>query len=436
MKRARLRQRSPIVRILSPLRDFLETEASGAILLAAGAVSALLWANTPWGSSYEHLWRSRAAISVAGHTLRLDLRHWVNDGLMTIFFFVVGLEIKREVTDGHLASRRAALLPGAAALGGMLVPVAVYLAIAGSSAPRGWAIPMATDIALAVGVLAVAGDRIPGSLRAFLLGLAIVDDVGAIVVIAVAYSSKVHFGWILAAGLGALAAIACKRMGVYSTWIFVVIGCITWLSLHEANIHPTLAGVVMGLLAPSTPRLQPELIDSEALADVSHVGAARETSHLARGSVSVVEWLQHVLHPWTSFAIVPVFALANSGIKISTDGLADAARSPITWGVFFGLAVGKPLGVVFATHATIRGGLADRPGAAAPRQMLGIGAAAGIGFTVALFITELAFTDAVDRSNAKLAVLVASVLAAAMSSIVLRTGRIVRPHPPEDVVST
>jgi len=435
MNRAR-RQRSPIVRMLSPLRDFLETETSGAVLLATGALAALVWANTPWSSSYESLWSSRAVVSIAGHALELDLRHWVNDGLMTIFFFVVGLEIKRELTDGHLASRRAAFLPGAAALGGMLIPVGLYLAIAGSSAPRGWAIPMATDIALAVGVLAVAGDRIPASLRAFLLGLAIVDDIGAIAVIAIAYSSHIQIGWIAAASLAVLAAATLKRFGVYFTWIYVVLGCTLWLSLHNANIHPTLAGVAMGLLAPSTPRLHPELIDSNALADISDADAARETSQLARGSVSVVEWLQHVLHPWTSFAIVPIFAFANSGIMISTDGLTEAARSAITWGVFIGLVAGKPLGIVLATRVSIRAGLADHPADAAPRQLLGVGIAAGIGFTVALFITELAFDDPTDRSNAKLAVLLASIVAAATSTLMLRGGRAGVVHPPEDDDST
>ena len=192
--RNRTRTNSPIVRLMSPLRDFLALEAAGAILIAAGALAALIWANSPWSASYDSLWASRASLAVAGHTLDLDLRHWVNDGLMTVFFLVVGLEIKRELTDGHLSTRRAALLPGAAALGGMLVPALVYLAIAGSTAPRGWAIPMATDIALAVGVLAVAGPRIPSSLRAFLLGLAIVDDIGAIVIIALVYSTGVRLG--------------------------------------------------------------------------------------------------------------------------------------------------------------------------------------------------------------------------------------------------
>ncbi len=429
MNRALRRPRSPLVRMLSPLRDFLATEAAGAILLAVGALAALVWANSPWSGWYEDLWNSRAGVTVAGHTLELDLRHWINDGLMTIFFFVVGLEIKREVTEGHLSTRRAALLPGAAALGGMLAPALVYLAIAGTSAPRGWAIPMATDIALAVGVLAVAGSRIPSSLRAFLLGLAIVDDIGAIIIIAAVYSTGVAFGWLAAGAVGVVVTVAVRRLGVHWTWIYVGIGCVVWFSLHEAGIHPTIAGVVMGLLAPSIPRLIPELIDSDQLMDLSDADAARTTAVLAKGSVSVVEWLQHVLHPWTSYVIVPIFALANSGIEISGDGLRDAARSPITWGIFFGLLAGKPLGIVLATRAAVRAGLADNPPGSAPRQMVGIGAAAGIGFTVALFITELAFTDPTDRSNAKLAILLASVLAAAVSTLILTTGRDGRTRP-------
>ena len=421
MERAARRRHSPI-RILSPLRDFLDLEAAGAVLLAASALLALAWANSPWSHIYEDLWNSRAAISIAGHTLDLDLRHWVNDGLMTVFFFIVGLEIKRELTAGHLASRRAATLPGIAALGGMVVPALIYLVIAGSSAPRGWAIPMATDIALAVGVLSVAGSRIPSSLRAFLLGLAIVDDIGAIVIIAAVYSTGVLWGWLAAAVVGLVITILAARIGVHSMWVYLAIGAMMWFSLHEAGIHPTLAGVAMGLLAPATPRSRPELIDGDELTDLSDVHAARATSALAKDSVSVVEWLQHVLHPWTSYVIVPIFAFANSGIVISTSGLNAAVRSPITWGVLCGLVVGKPLGVLLATKFAIKTRLGDKPDDTVPRQIFGVGAAAGIGFTVAIFITELAFDDAVERSNAKLAILVASLLAAAISSIALTTG--------------
>ena len=410
-----------IVRKLSPMRDFLHTESAGAVLLAAGALIALIWANTPWSGSYDSLWGSRISLSVAGHTLDLDLRHWVNDGLMAIFFFVVGLEIKREVTDGHLSERRAAFLPGLAAIGGMMVPALIYLAIAGSSAPRGWAIPVATDIALAVGVLSVAGKRAPASLRAFLLGLAIVDDIGAIVIIAAVYSTGIAFGWLFAAVFGVIVAVVIRSFGTQSVLAYIVIGGAVWLGLYQGGVHPTLAGVVMGLLAPSVPRHRAELIDIEELPDVSSVEAARVASVTAKESVSVVEWLQHILHPWTSFVIVPIFALANSGIHISADGLRIAAGSAITWGVFFGLVIGKPLGILIATRGAIKFGVADQPEGVSTRQVLGAGSAAGIGFTVAIFITKLAFTDPVEQANAKIAILLASILAAVMSLVLLRS---------------
>jgi Na+:H+ antiporter, NhaA family len=420
MDRARLHPRSPIVRMLSPLRDFMATESSGAALLAAGAGAALVWANSPWKGSYGRFWHSEIGIRVAGHALELDLRHWVNDGLMTIFFLVVGLEIKRELTEGHLATRRAALLPGAAALGGMVIPALCYLLIAGGTTPRGWAIPMATDIALALGVVAVAGSRIPSSLRAFLLGLAIVDDIGAIVIIAAVYSTGVRFGWLAGAFAGVGLTAVVRSMGVHRVLTYVVIGGFVWFALHEAGIHPTLAGVAMGLLAPSVPRFQAALIDTEQLLDLSDVDAARTTSRLALGSVSVVEWLQHLLHPWTSYLIVPIFALANSGVEVSTTGVADALESPITWGVFVGLMVGKPTGVVIATRLAVGAGVADGPEGSSGRQLLGIGSAAGIGFTVAIFIAELAFTEPEQIDQAKLAILAASVLGAAVSLLILR----------------
>lgn len=420
MTRARRRPRSPFVRMLSPLRDFLATESAGAVLIAIGALAALVWANSPWSASYDSFWSSRASISIAGHSLDLDLRHWLNDGLMTIFFLVVGLEIKREMVDGHLSNRRAATLPIVAAIGGMVAPALIYLAIAGGSAPRGWAIPMATDIALAVGVLAVAGSRLPSSLRAFLLGLAIVDDIGAILIIAAVYSTGLVWGWLAAAALALVAVVLIRNFGVHAMIAYVVLGAVVWFALHEAGVHPTLAGVALGLLAPSVPRLQPDYIDAEELADLSNVGAAVATADIAKGSVSVVEWLQHVLHPWTSYVIVPLFALANAGIEISGQGLRDAVSSPIAWGVFAGLLIGKPLGILVAVIIAVRAGAADLPDGSRRIQVLGIGTAAGIGFTVAIFITELALTDPVQQDSAKLAILVASVIAAALSAVLLR----------------
>ena len=409
------------VRALAPLRDFLHRESAGAVLLAFGAILALVWSNSPWSASYESLWNSRIVLTIAGHSLDLDLRHWVNDGLMTIFFFVVGLEIKREVTSGHLSERRAALLPGLAAIGGMLVPALIYLAIAGSSAPRGWAIPVATDIALAVGVISVMGKRVPTSIRAFLLGLAIVDDIGAIIIIAAVYSTGVSFGWLLVSIIGVSAAVVARRFGMQSVLLYVAIGVSIWLGLYQGGVHPTLAGVTMGLLTPSVVRKQTDFVDVEELSESSSSVDLESLGSKAKDSVSVVEWLQHTLHPWTSFLIVPVFALANSGIHISLNGLRDAAGSAVTWGVFFGLLLGKPLGVVIATRAAVRSGISDSPSGSTTRQILGAGMAAGIGFTVAIFITKLALTDPIQQENAKLAILLSSVVAAALAMLLLKS---------------
>lgn len=410
---------SSSVRPLSPLRDFLRKETAGATLLCAGAVIALIWANSPWSSSYEDLWSTRVVMSFGDFTMDLDLRHWVNDGLMAIFFLVVGLEIKREVTEGHLATRRAALLPVVAAIGGMVVPALIYLVVAGDAAARGWAIPVATDIALAVGVLSVAGRRVPSPLRAFLLGLAIVDDIGAIIIIAVVYSSGVTFGWMTAAVIGVVLTIIVRRVGVQSVPAYVVVGVVVWLGLYKGGVHPTLAGVVMGLIAPVSPRRSHDYVDIEERPDLADSLRDMNATSESRNTVSVVEWLLHVLHPWTSFVIVPIFALANSGLEVSAQGFRDAADSAVTWGVFLGLVAGKPLGIFVSTRVAIRSGLAEEPRGVTTRHVLGAGSAAGIGFTVALFITELALDEGIDQANAKLAILLASVVSALLSIFLL-----------------
>ncbi len=423
---------SPLTRALSPLRDFLHAEASGGILLVGAAVVALIWANSPWQESYVRLWHSEAGIHIAGHSLTLDLQGWVNDGLMAIFFLVVGLEIKRELTQGHLSNRRAATLPVAAAIGGMVVPALLYLAIAGGTEPKGWGVPMATDIALAVGVLTLAGKHAPAGLRAYLLGLAVVDDIGAIAVIAIFYSSGVAFGWLAASVGGVIFTVIMQRVGVHKTLAYVVVGCGVWFALHEAGIHPTIAGVAMGLLAPITPRVAPDLVDEEELTDLSSVEHAQHSRQLARASVSTVEWLEHVLHPWSSFVIVPIFALANAGVVVSTESLRSAWSSPITWGILVGLVVGKPLGVLLASRVAVRTGTADRPENTTTRQLFGAGNAAGIGFTVALFIAELAFRDngvinEEQVTDAKMAILIGSLVSGVLAFLVLRQRAAVSP---------
>jgi NhaA family Na+:H+ antiporter len=405
--------------LLSPLRDFLHTESAGGILLAIGAVAAMIWANSPWSTSYEHFWTTSVSISIGSHALLLVLRQCVNEGLITIFFFVVGLEIKRELAGGQLAGRRAAFLPIAAAIGGMVAPALIYLAVAGASAPRGWAIVVATDIPLALGVLAIAGSRVSPALRIFLLAVAIVDDIGSLLIIAAIYSTGIGWLWLVAA-LGVIAvAVVVRRSGLQQTGVYVVLGIVLWLTLHNAGVNATLAGVAMGLLAPSTPRIAAEFVDVEELADVSTVEAARTTTDIARRSISVVEWLQHVLHPWTSYLIVPLFALANTGLTLSAGSLHAAIRSPITWGIVAGRVIGKPLGIMLTTKSVVAAHLTDRPGDAGDLQTLGVATSAGMGFTVALFITELAFTDQAQRSDATLGILVAAVVAAGLSLTIL-----------------
>jgi Na+:H+ antiporter, NhaA family len=414
-----LRDTRSAPQVVRPLRDFLRTEAAGGILLVIGAVAAMIWANSPWSSSYERLWTTSVSVTIGNHTLQLLLRQWVNEGLITIFFFVVGLEIKRELVSGQLATKRAALLPIAAAVGGMAVPALIYLAIAGGSAPRGWAIVIATDIPLALGVLAIAGGRVPPTLRVFLLALAIVDDIGSLLIIAAVYSTGTGWGWLAAAIAVFLTAALARRLGIQQQWLYIALGCLLWLMLHEAGINATLAGVAMGLLAPSTPRIAPEFVDVEQVADVSTVENARQTTDIARGSVSVVEWLEHVLHPWASYAIIPLFALANTGVTLSSGLLHAAARSPITWAIVAGRVIGKPLGILLTAKFVIRLGLADQAGDGTARQTLGVATSAGMGFTVALFITELAFTDETQRSNATVGILVAAIAAAGFSLAIL-----------------
>ena len=380
----------------SPLRDFLRTESGGGILLVVGAVVAMTWANSPWSASYERFWTRTISVGTSTHTLDLVLRQFVNEGLITIFFFVVGLEIKRELVDGRLATRRAALLPIAAAVGGMALPALIYLGIAGRTAPRGWAIVVATDIALAVGVVSISGSRVSPGLRVFLLALAIVDDIGALLIIAVAYSTGVGWGWLAGATAVVVASLIVRRAGARQLWVHVALGCLLWLMLHRAGVNPTLSVVAMGFLVPAS-------------------GTA--------GSSSVVVRLEHLLHPWASYVIVPIFALANSGITLSTDLIHSAVRSPITWGIVAGRVIGKPLGIVGATKAMIGARQADQPDESTDRQLLGVATSAGMGFTVALFITELAFTDSVQRSNATLGIMIAAVVAGALSLTILTADR-------------
>ncbi len=406
------------------LREFLATEAAGGGLLLAAAVVALVWANSPWQASYATVWHTQLGVELGRFSLELDLRHWVNDGLMAIFFLVVGLEVKREFLLGELRNRRTAMLPMVCAVGGMVVPAAVFLLCNPSGpAARGWGIPMATDIAFALGVLALVARSLPPALRLFLLTLAIVDDVGAIVVIAVFYTSTID-GWWLAAAVATLGLVVLMRLaGSVSTPLFVGLGGLLWLTLHASGIHATLAGVVMGLLVPATPALTREIVHSRTddLLDVFTPAAAQETTRIARQSVSQLEWLEHHLHGWSSFVIVPVFALANAGIPLGSQAMSDASTSSVSWGIVLGLVVGKTLGISAAARLAVRAGVADLPDGATWRQLYGVAVLGGIGFTVSLFIANLAFTDGQLVDRARVGILAASVLASLVGAALLRS---------------
>ncbi len=415
----------PLARAVGrPLAAFLDIEAaSGAFLLAATA-TALVWANSPWDQSYIDFWHTEISVTVGNFSVSDDLTHWVNDGLMTIFFFVVGLEIKRELVAGELRERSAALLPGIAALGGMLVPAAIFVAVnAGGAGGAGWGIPMATDIAFALALVAVFGSRVPPRLKVFLLTLAIVDDIGAIVVIALFYTDHVSLGWLSEAAVLGVAVFVLRRANVRYLPVYVVLGCALWLAMFESGVHATIAGVILGLLTPARP-FQPEL-EAEALVDELEgrddlkAEDVRRTSQLIRESVSPAERIEHALHPWTSFVIIPVFALANAGVPLTGEPLRDA--SPVVVGIVLGLVVGKLVGITaFSWLATRLPGV-DLPDGVRWSQVIGIAAVAGIGFSVSLFITDLAFDDAALQSEAKLAILLASALAAALGFLILST---------------
>ena len=407
------------VRFISPLRDFLQTEVAGGVVLVAATVVALIWANSPWQESYHDLWSSVFTVGFPDHNISLSLRGWVNDGLMAVFFFVVGLEIKRELVEGELRDPRKAALPAIAALGGMIVPALVFVAFtAGGEGANGWGIPMATDIAMALGVLSLLGSRVAPSLKLFLLALAIVDDIGAIVVIAVFYSHG--FAWETA--LVALALLGCmvalRIYGVRSTTPYVVLGIGVWLAIYDSGIHATIAGVILGVLTPTRPFRQDDVLDVDALLDLSSVEAAEKSVVIARESVSVVEWLEHRLHPWSSFFIVPVFALANAGLVISSDSVSNAVSSPVTHGVVGGLVVGKLVGIAGFGWLGARLGIGVMPAGMNLRGLIGVAGLGGIGFTVSLLVTELAYPGRL-ADDAKLGVLVASVVAATAGFLIL-----------------
>jgi Na+:H+ antiporter, NhaA family len=421
--------------ILRPLQAFLRTEEASGILLLAAAVAALGWANSPWRASYDAIWRTKLTIGLGTWSLAEDLRHWVNDALMALFFLVVGLEIKRELTTGELRQPRAAALPAIAALGGMVVPALLYLATNRSGEPsRGWGIPMATDIAFALGVLALAGRGLPAALKSFLLALAIVDDIGAILVIAVFYSGSIAVLPLLAAGALLALVLVLQRLQVRWTAVYVLLGVGVWLATFQSGVHATIAGVALGLATPAVPFQRPRAVSLEAhrIADGTvddpepPDADAHHWLHLAglsREAVSPLARLEHLLHPWTSWVVIPVFALANAGVPISSSTLGEALGSRVALGVVVGLVVGKGVGVTVFTWLATRTGITRLPEGVGWGHLVGMAALAGIGFTVSLFVTSLAFRTPAVQEAAKLGILAASLLAGLLGALLLARSR-------------
>jgi len=394
------------------------------MLLVIAALIAVVWANSPFADSYDDVWNAEIAIDIAGHTLGMELRHWINDLAMVLFFFVAGLEIKREITHGELRNPKHASLPIAGAIGGMVVPAVLFALLnAGSDGGRGWGIPMATDIAIVMGVVALIGTRAPAWIKLFLLALAIVDDIGAIIVIAVFYSEGVSFIW-LAIAVASLAVAIAIRSQVWWIGAYLALGAVCWFALHEAHVHPTLAGVAFGLASPVTPRRTQLVVDAVDVPDEVDYATAWDLTRRARESVSVVEWLQHRLHPWSAFLIVPAFALANAGVPISGESVSEAVSSRVTWGVMLGLVIGKAVGITAATRLAVALRIGALPRGMTWRYVTGAGMLGGIGFTVSLFVTELAFGESILAEDARLAVLVASLIAGVIGCAIVLPGRV------------
>lgn len=415
--------------VLDPLQAFTRLEAAGGIALFGAALLAFALANSPWQGPFLALWETPIQLSVAGHGFQTPLRAVVDDGLMAVFFFVVGMEIKRELLEGELRHLRQALLPAIAAVGGMAVPALVYLAFnRGTEGAPGWAIPMATDIAFSIGCLTLLGKRVPRGLLVFLTALAIFDDIGGILVIAVFYGHGVNVDGLLWLPAAILAVFALGRLGVQNAALYALGGMGLWLAFLHSGLHPTLAGVLLGLLVPAvTRRPVREVVEGvSAEARAVEQGGQLDTSdllHIRSGLAEAIPPLQrfeHALHPWVVFGVMPLFALANSGVSLKGTSI-EALAGPVFLGTALGLFLGKQVGIFAFTRASVALGFAAIPGQSGWGKVYGVSVVAGIGFTVALFIANLAFSRAPHLlDQARLGVLVGSAVSGIVGMLVLR----------------
>ena len=429
-------------RVVQPLQRVLQHEAAGGVVMLVAAVVAIVWANSPWSDSYAEVWQTPLRVELGGllHLDHLSLQTWVNDALMTVFFLLVGVEIKREAVHGELRDPRAVALPVIAALGGMLVPALIYAGLnAGGPGSGGWAVPMATDIAFAVGVVTLAGRKVPLAAKIFLLTLAVADDIGAIVVIAVFYTGALSWGWFACALISLAGIFLLRRSDVQSLAPYLAVGAFAWLALLESGVHATLIGVALGLLTPAWPLRSPRRFPPEARRVINKVEEAyydrvltqaefaeneqriAEVARLAMFSTSPLERLERALSPWVAYVVVPVFALANAGVSLSGDAIGGLVSDPVTAGVLLGLVVGKTVGVFGFTAIAVRMGVSRLPSGTTWRHIFGLSTAAGVGFTVALFVTSLSFDAAASTDAAKVGILFGSTIAGVLGFAILRS---------------
>ena len=435
---------SPLARLLGPMHAFIQHSAASGILLMAATIAALVLANSPLAAAYDAVLHVELGLILGPFTLTETVQHWINDGLMAVFFFLVGLEIKREVTVGELANPRAAALPILAAVGGVVVPALIYTVFnANGTGAAGWGVPMATDIAFALGVLALLRDRVPFTIKVFLTAVAIVDDLLAVLVIALFYAGDLNLA-ALGMGVGVLVVLLlANRLGIRTLVVYVLLGIVVWLAFLQSGVHATIAGVLVALTIPARNRIDAptfirraerllhhldaqEVGPSPMLTDEAQQSAVIELEELCEQVQAPLQKLEHTLHPWVQFGIMPIFALANAGVAVSLGALTGTA-SPVVLGIVLGLVLGKPIGVLGMSWLAVRVGLVTLPPHVTWRHMIGVSVLAGIGFTMSLFIASLAFADADVLATAKVAILVASLLAGTAGLLLLR--RLPQPAP-------
>ncbi len=428
----RLRESLVTRTVVLPVQRFIHIQGISSFVLLAAAVVALVWANSPWHDSYHHVWEMELSLS----RLRLPVHDWINDALMAIFFFLVGMEIKHEIVHGELADMRRAALPVFGALGGMIVPALLYFVVNhGRAGQHGWGVPMATDIAFSLGVLGMV-KGIPSDLKVFLLTLAIADDIGAIIVIAIFYSGSLDRAALFAALVVLGLIFITVKLGISQPILYFVLAVGFWVAVLRSGIHATIAGVILGFMVPTTALLSLEQFQeiatemSRKFRDAMALGEVKTAQNLLGGfeallnkTESPAERLTRKLNDWVSFLVLPLFALSNAGVTFSSGALGELGTSRVAWGIVIGLVLGKPLGIMGFAAAAVRTGLARLPHGVSWRQLTAVGMLAGIGFTVSIFISSLAFDDAAFLMEAKTAVLGASVVAGVVGYVLLRENK-------------